>query len=56
MRTTSVPDLYEAFCNRVIELMRWQLQGDKCDNSYLMKIMHELFRFRDAFREMRGGQ
>jgi hypothetical protein len=40
----------------VAELVSWQLQDDKCDNAYLMKIMHELFRFRDAFREMRAGK
>ncbi len=53
--TSHTPDGYEAFFNQVAELVSWQLQDDKCDNAYLMKIMHELFRFRDAFREMRGG-
>lgn len=54
--TSHSPDGYEAFFNQVAELVSWQLQDDKCDNAHLMKIMHELFRFRDAFREMRGGQ
>ncbi len=54
--TSHSPDGYEAFFNQVAELVSWQLQEDKCDNAYLMKIMHELFRFRDAFREMRGGE
>jgi hypothetical protein len=54
--TSHPPDGYEAFFNQVAELVSWQLQDDKCDNAYLMKIMHELFRFRNAFREMRGGE
>jgi hypothetical protein len=54
--TSHSPDGYEAFFNQVAELVSWQLQDDKCDNAYVMKIMHELFRFRDAFREMRGGE
>ncbi len=54
--TSHSPDGYEAFFNQVAELVSWQLQDDKCDNAYLMRIMHELFRFRDAFREMRGGE
>jgi hypothetical protein len=54
--TSHSPDGYEAFFNQVAELVSWQLQDDKCDNAYLMKIMHELFRFRDAFRRCGEGR
>jgi hypothetical protein len=36
-------------------LISWHLQDDKWDSKYLMQVMHELFRFRDAFRTMRSG-
>ncbi len=56
LATSHPPDGYEAFFNQVAELVSWQFQDEKWDNAYLMKIMHELFRFRNAFREMRGAK
>ena len=49
------PDGYEAFFNHVAELVCRHLHDGTWDNGYLVRILHELFRFRDAFREMRGG-
>jgi hypothetical protein len=49
------PDEYEAFFNHVAELVCRHLQDGAWDNGYLLRILHELFRFRDAFRAMRGG-
>lgn len=53
--TCDTADGYEAFFNQLAELISWHLQDDKWDNKYLMRVMHELFRFRDAFRSMRSG-
>ncbi|MBD0255200.1 MAG: hypothetical protein ICV83_05730 [Cytophagales bacterium] len=53
--TCQSPDGYEAFFNHVAELVCRHLHDGEWDNRYLVRILHELFRFRDAFRGMRGG-
>ena len=50
------PDAYEAFFNHVIELVCPHLQNEAWEGKYLMHILHELFRLRDAFRAVRGGE
>ncbi len=50
------PDAYEAFFNHVIELVCWHLQNEAWEGKYLMHILHELFRLRDAFRAVRGAE
>jgi hypothetical protein len=50
------PDAYEAFFNHVIDLVCWHLQHEAWDNKYLMRILHELFRLRDAFRAVRNAE
>ena len=50
------PDAYESFFNHVIEIVCWHLQNDAWDSKYLMHILQELFRLRDAFRSVRGGE
>jgi hypothetical protein len=34
----------------------WHLQHEAWDNKYLMRILHELFRLRDAFRAVRNAE
>ncbi len=53
--TCHPPDGYEAFFNHVAELVCRHLHDGEWDNRYLVRILHELFRFRDAFRGMRGA-
>ncbi len=53
--TCQSPDGYEAFFNHVAELVCRHLHDGEVDNRYLVRILQELFRFRDAFRNMRGG-
>lgn len=53
--TCNTADAYEAFFNQVAEVICWHLQDDQWDSKYLMHMIHELFRFRDAFRNARGG-
>lgn len=53
--TCNAPDQYEAFFNLVAELVCRHLHDGTWDNAYLVRVLHELFRFRDAFRGMRGG-
>ncbi len=50
------PDAYEAFFNHLIEIVCWHLQNDAWNSKYLMRILQELFRLRDAFRSVRGGE
>ncbi len=54
--TSHSPDGYEAFFNGVAELVCRHFGTEEWDNLYLRRMMQELFRFRDAFREMRGGK
>ena len=53
--TCRPPDQYEAFFNHVAELVCRHMHDGAWDNGYLLRILQELFRFRDAFRGMRGG-
>ena len=53
--TCHPPDQYEAFFNHVAELVCRHLHDGAWDNGYLVRILHELFRFCDAFRGMRCG-
>ncbi len=53
--TCHPPDGYEAFFNQVAELVCRHLHDGEWDNGYLLRMLQELFRFRDAFRGMRGG-
>jgi hypothetical protein len=53
--TCHPPDGYEAFFNHVAELVCRHLHDGAWDNDYLVRILRELFRFRDAFRGMRGA-
>lgn len=32
------------------------MQDEEWDGKYLMRMLQELFRFRDAFRGMQGGE
>ena len=54
--TTLPPDGYEAFFNQVAELICRHMQDEEWDGKYLTRVLQELFRFRDAFRGMRGGE
>jgi len=40
----------------LIEIVCWHLQNDAWEGKYLMHILQELFRLRDAFRNVRGGE
>lgn len=53
--TCHPPDGYEAFFNLVADLVCRHLHDGAWDNGYLVRMLLELFRFRDAFRAMRGG-
>jgi hypothetical protein len=53
--TCNAPDQYEAFFNLIAGLVCSLLHDGAWDTDYLVRILHELFRFRDAFRAMRGG-
>jgi hypothetical protein len=54
--TSNSPDKYEDFFNGVAELVCRHFGNGDWDNHYLLRIMQELFRFRDAFRGMRDGE
>jgi hypothetical protein len=53
--TCQSPDGYETFFNHVDELVCRHLHDGEWDNNCLMRILHELFGFRDAFLSMRGA-